>query len=257
MNEAELLLTEILGCSRTDLYLKKRHQLGVDAGSRMACVLQRRIKGEPFQYIVGNTEFMGLSFEVGPYVLIPRPETELVVERIRCLYRGNPQKRILDIGTGSGCIAISLAKLIPGVAVTATDISTHALMVARKNAACHNVAIDFFCADLFPAQSEELFHCIVSNPPYIPTQEIDTLQPEVRREPRNALDGGRDGLDFYRRIITRAPAYLVNGGHLVMEIGFAQGIAIRELFGETKRFEIIDVVKDYADIERIVVARLI
>jgi len=257
VNEAELLLTDILGCSRTDLYVQKGRRLGSAAGSRMAGVLRRRFRGEPFQYIIGTTEFMGMPFAVAPEVLVPRPETELLVEKVISLYTDTPCVRILDIGTGSGCIAIALAKMIAGAHVTATDISSEALAVARRNAIERGVVIDFVQADLFPVSRKHIFDCIVSNPPYIPSREIDMLQPEVQRQPRCALDGGADGLDFYRRIITHAHEYLADGGYVVVEIGFGQSRTLQELFKEKEKFDIIAIIQDYARIDRIVVARLI
>ncbi len=256
MNEAELLLTDILGCSRTELCLQKRKQLGPDLGMRMAGVLQRRFKGEPFQYIMGNTEFMGMLFAVTPQVLIPRPETELLVEKVIMLFRESGLKRIIDVGTGSGCIAISLAKMLPDARVTGTDISASALAVAEENAARHRVSVRFARADLFLPEQAARFDCVVSNPPYIAAADIDVLQPEVRREPRHALDGGKDGLDFYRRIIAQAPDHLTRGGYLVMEMGYGQSDAIKTIFMHAGKYTVQEVINDYAGIERVIVARL-
>lgn len=258
MNEAELLLTDLLGCSGTDLALRKKEPLGSCLGSRMASVLQRRYMQEPFQYIMGTTEFMGLPFAVSDSVLIPRPETEVLVEKVIELYKNRKDPRILDIGTGSGCIAVSLAKNLPHAALTATDVSGKALSVAKENAARLGVSVRFIHADLFPVSSgTDLFDCIVSNPPYIPTDEIKTLQPEVQREPRSALDGGPDGLDFYRRIMKGARTRLVASGILIMEMGFGQSRAIGEFCAQSGICIVRQIVKDYAGIDRVIVVQYI
>ena len=169
-------------------------------------------------------------------------------------------KTIVDVGTGSGCIAVSLAKFIANAEITATDISPVALEISRQNAILNKVSerIKFVCADLFKDYRLRIqdYDMIVSNPPYIPGAEIAGLQPEVRREPHVALDGGRDGLDFYRRIIARAPHYLRKGGLLIMEMGFQQREAIENIFREPGIFEVTEVVKDYNNIDRVIVARV-
>jgi release factor glutamine methyltransferase len=246
--------------------------LGLKLSSRdseiISGVFKRRINGEPLQYILGKTEFMGLEFKVDKNVLIPRPETEILVETAIQYATQRPrdpetQLHILDIGTGSGCIAVSLVKLIKDIKVTATDISDKAITVAKENAALNKVEdkIDFIRQDLFGLQpvacslQPNLFDFIVSNPPYIPSAEIETLQREVRFEPRIALDGGREGLDFYRRIIKEAPSYLVKEGYLILEIGFNQKNKVENIFYSSKDFEIIEIVKDYSNIDRVVVAQ--
>jgi len=261
MNEAELTFTEVLGYGRTDLYQNRHLLLDEAQSSLIASVLKRRVQGEPLPYILGKTEFMGLEFIVNRCVLIPRPETEILVETvIRTVRSAKCEVRsILDLGTGSGCIAISLAKFLPEIAITATDISEKAIEIARQNAAFHNVKISFFCSDLF--NNYELrttsYELIVSNPPYIPTDEIGTLQPEISYEPRIALDGGQDGMDFYRLIIKEAANHLEEKGFLVIEIGCAQLEPIRQLFKESGCLEITEAIKDYNDIDRVIVARKI
>ena len=259
MNEAELLFTDILKCGRPSLYLDKGISLNKAQSSFISDALNRRIQGEPIQYILGKAEFMGLEFKVTPDVLIPRPETEILVEKaIEIVYSsGFMVCSILDVGTGSGCIAVSLAKFIKDAKVTAVDISGPALQIAEQNAISNNVRVNFLESDLFSscelrAMSYEL---IVSNPPYIPTQGIGALQPEIKYEPRLALDGGRDGLDFYRRIINNAHIYLKENGLLIMEIGFNQKEAVKNIFKVCGYFEIIDEVKDYNNINRIIIAK--
>jgi len=255
MNEAELLFTGLLGCSRTSLYTGGRQKLPQDKGSLIAGVLRRRIKGEPLQYILGRTEFMGLDFRVTPDVLIPRPETEILVETVL----GHAGKvgarlRILDIGTGSGCVAVSLAHYLPRSAVCAVEISAAALQVARGNAYANRCRVDFLNADLFPP-GDGKFDIIVSNPPYIPAGELGCLQREVLFEPRQALSGGDDGLYFYRRICAGCAGRLVSSGLLIVEIGYGRAQDVRALISSAPGMKVEDTVKDYAGIERVVVAR--
>ena len=261
MNEAELLFTQILGCDRLSLYLNQDTPLGKDKISLISSVLKRRISGEPLQYILGKAEFMGLEFKVNKEVFIPRPETEILVETAieiaRRLSVMDDRLKILDIGTGSGCIAVSLAKFMRGVEVIATDISDKALEIAKQNARLNNVEVNFLQSDLFSAFSFQLsaFSLIISNLPYIPIAKIDSLQPELSYEPRIALDGGKDGLDFYRRIIRQAPAYLKEGGLLILEMGFGQRGLIEGILKNSKNFQIIEIVKDYNQIDRIIIAK--
>ncbi len=270
MNETELLFTDILNCNRLSLYLNKDIFLDKAKSSLVSGVLKRRIHGEPIQYILGKTEFMGLEFKVTPDVFIPRPETEILIEKVLetvtrpTLWCGCPESqvtslKIMDIGTGSGNIAVSLAKFLPEAKICATDISDTAIEIARTNSQLNRVEsrIRFIQADLFTTYELQLmtYDIIVSNPPYISTAEIDVLQPEIKYEPYTALDGGKDGLDFYRRIIDKAPSYLKKGGFLIMEMGFNQKGAIKNIFQKSGYFEIIEFVKDYNNIDRIVIAK--
>lgn len=261
MTEAELLFSEALNCSRASLYLDKDKILEKTRASFISSVLKRRVCGEPLEYILGKTEFMGLEFKVTPDVLIPRQETEILVDTAIKLAAGRlPQAvNILDIGTGCGCIAVSLAKFLVGAKIDAIDVSRNALKVARDNAKLNGVAdkIKFIQSNLFeslPICDLQYALCI-SNPPYIPSVEIEELQPEIRYEPRIALDGGQDGLDFFRRIISEAPVYLKEGGFLILEMGFSQKAQIENIFQKTENFEIIEVAKDYNNIDRVVVAK--
>jgi len=259
MNETELLFTEVLNCSRQSLYLDKSLVLSVGQSPLISSVLKRRIKGEPIQYILGKTEFMGIEFKVTPDVFIPRPETEIVVEKAIDLVHSSEfmVHSILDIGTGSGCIAVSLAKNLPAAEITAIDISEDAIRVAKENALRSDSKINFLISDLF--SNRELrtmnYELIISNPPYIPSAEIEKLQPEIKYEPRIALDGGPDGLGFYRRIISEATRYLKEGGFLLMEMGYSQKEEIKNIFQNSGYFEIIEFVKDYRDIDRVIIAK--
>lgn len=261
MNEAELLFTEILGCSRNELYLGASRTLGASTCVRVAEVLKKRVAGLPLQYILGKTEFMGLEFGVDRNVLIPRPETEVLVETALRFAAAKPgvtgRPRILDLGTGSGCIAVSLAKNLPAAEVHASDVSAEALRVARRNCLTHQAKVRFIRSDLFgsAALRKGYYDVLVSNPPYIPSAQLCRLQPEVRHEPRIALDGGNDGLEVLRRVIEGSPDYLQTGGLLILEIGYGQSSGVMRIFRQKGSFKILEIVKDYLGINRVVVAR--
>jgi release factor glutamine methyltransferase len=263
VNEIELLFSEILNCRRLDLYLNKDAKVNKDKSRLISAALKRRLSGEPIQYILGKTEFMGLEFRVNKNVFIPRPETEILTETaLKIAYRLSRiayRVEILDLGTGSGCIAVSLAKYLDNAKITATDISEKALEAAMDNARLNKASdkITFVNSDLFAEYGirNTEYDVIVSNPPYIATGEIDELAPEIRCEPRIALNGGLDGLDFYRRIINAAPNYLKASGFLIMEMGFAQREKIKNIFQQSGNFAIREVVKDYSGIDRIIVAQ--
>ncbi|MDD5196161.1 MAG: peptide chain release factor N(5)-glutamine methyltransferase [Candidatus Omnitrophica bacterium] len=255
MTETELLFTRVLGCDRMALYLNKDRRLNRDEVNFISSALKRRIKSEPIQYILGKTEFMGLEFKVNEAVLIPRPETEILVATAIEYAKREKFGRILDLGTGSGCIAVSLAKYSTDLEIDASDISGRALETAGENASAHGVGINLIRSDLFSALGYKEYAMIVSNPPYIMSAEIGKLQPELNYEPALALDGGADGLDFYRRIIREAPDYLKNSGWLLLEIGFGQKPGIEKIFLGSGRFEIAGIIKDYNNLDRVVVAR--
>ncbi len=217
----------------------------------------------PVQYIIGHTEFCGLDLVVNEDVLIPRPETELLVEKAIEVASGKGKgARILDLCTGSGCVAVSIAHALTkdatGCKIVASDISANALDVAKLNAARHGASdrIEFIKSDLFDS-IEDRFDIIVSNPPYIARKEFETLQKEVLKEPRVALDGGEDGLDFYRKIIHAAPGHLNPDGHILFEIGFGQADEIRKIIESGGAFKAIEIKKDFNDIERIAIAKWI
>lgn len=261
MTESELLFTHALDCKRESLYLDKDRPLTLSQSSFVSSALKRRLSGEPLQYILGSTEFMGLEFKVNRHVLIPRFETEILVDaaikyaRSLLSFKG----RILELGTGSGCIAISLAKFLPDLKITATDISIEALRVALDNARLNGVSnrICFTASDLFDSLAANTcrYSICISNPPYVPTAQIDRLQSEVRHEPRGALDGGRDGLGFYRRIIKGASDYLIDEGILIMEIGFNQRDGVEDILRSSNSFKAIEAIKDFNNIDRVIVAR--
>lgn len=259
MNESELLFTELLKTDRLSLYLNKNLRLDIQKSAFISSVLKRRAFGEPIQYILGKTEFMGFNFRLTKDVLIPRPETEILVEQvIRHITRKTPRaNRILELGTGSGCIAISLAKFLPQVEIDATDVSGEALRIAEENAKINNASVNFIESDLFDScrLKPKTYDLIVSNPPYIPTKEIEKLQSEVRQEPAIALDGGSDGLYFYRKLVKLSPKYLKDKGILIMEMGFNQHKKIKNIFKNYSNFEIIGVIKDYNNLERVIVAQ--
>jgi len=218
-------------------------------------MVARRARREPLQYILGSQEFMRLEFAVTPAVLIPRHDTEvLVTEAVR---RAGEANRILDIGVGSGCIAVSLAKALPRAEVMGVEASPEALALAEKNAEAHGVRVTLFEGSLFEPFSGQRFDLIVSNPPYIPTADLEALQPEVRDfEPRQALDGGTDGLDFYRLIIPAATDYLNPGGWLLFEVGIGQTKSVQALFELTGKFSDLFTAKDPNGIERVVGGQL-
>lgn len=248
--EAEILLAHTLGFKRTELISGNDLDLTPQQLAKFVPLLARRLKREPTAYIIGSQPFMGLDFYVDRNVLIPRPETELLAEKTIALIKreysphlsvGNQNIRIADLGTGCGCIAISLAKFLPNVMVVGIDSSPAAIEIARKNAERHKVRCQFVVGDMFEALN---FDLIVSNPPYIPSAEIGRLQPEVKDwEPREALDGGKDGLDYIRKLLNKAPQ------HLIFEFGFGQAIPIKELAAE--HYSRVELIRDYSRLERI------
>ncbi len=229
--DAELLLAHVLREDRLRMRLDGARNLSDAQAERYDALLLRRQTREPLQYIEGEAAFMGLTFRVAPGVLIPRQDTEILCEE--ALSRMRPGARVLDIGTGSGALAVSLAKLGDNALVTAVDVSDIALSIARDNARRLGAQVCFLHSDCFSAVEGERFDVIVSNPPYISREEMETLMPEVRREPELALAGGEDGLDFYRRIAREAPAHLNKGGCLLFEIGWQQRDAVSALVRES------------------------
>ena len=214
----------------------------------------------PIQYVMGKTEFCGLDFMVDERVLIPRPETEMLVETVVEILEGargrGQEAKILDLGTGSGCIAISLTKKISDCKIVASDLSGEALAVARQNAEKHGASgrIEFVKSDLFDSIKGS-FDMIVSNPPYVSRTDFPGLQKDVLKEPMMAFDGGQDGLDFYRRIVRDAAGHMKDGGFIIMEMGFGQRKGIVGLFEKVKGFRVVSERKDYNEIERVIVAQ--
>jgi release factor glutamine methyltransferase len=228
-SEARLLLGHILGQSAAWLLAHGEQVLDEDDLLAFASLAARRAGGEPVAYLVGRREFFGRDFEVSPAVLIPRPETELLVEVAVAKVGAGETARILDLGTGSGCIAISLALELPQAQVTAIDASAAALAVARRNAERHSARLRFVTSDWFDALGEESFDLIVANPPYIAAADPHLAAGDLRHEPATALASGADGLDALRRIIAGAPAHLAPGGRFWLEHGYDQAAAVQEL----------------------------
>ena len=252
--EAEWMLCAATGLDRVGLYLNFEKPLNDAELADYRAMVARRAKREPLQHILGTQEFCGLEFEVTPDVLIPRHDTETLVNE--AVSRMPGARSILDIGTGSGCIAVSLARQFPAAAVTATDISGAALSVAHRNAKKHGVAIEFLPGPLFMPLVCRCFDLIVSNPPYIPTSDIGGLEPEVRDfDPHGALDGGTDGLDFYRLLIPAAEEYLHPGGWLLVEVGVGQANYVSRLFIEAGNYVEPFTALDPGGIERVVGAQ--
>jgi release factor glutamine methyltransferase len=229
---SELLLAHVLGLDRVRLYTDLDRPLDKGELGVYRALIERRVAGEPVQYLTGRREFYGRPFRVDARVLIPRPETELLVEAVlRALPQGGPA-RLLDVATGSGCIAVTLAAERPEASVWATDIDAGCCEVARANAEALGVAarVQVLKGDLFlPVASEPPFEAVVSNPPYVRTTDLSGLQAEVQREPRLALDGGPEGLTLLGRVVEEAFLHLVPGGLLALEIGEEQGAAVRDL----------------------------
>ncbi len=254
--DAEILLAHACGVSRAQL-VSGAIRIDADAAEEFHRMIALRASREPLAYIIGRKEFFSLDFEVTPVVLIPRPETETLVDVALRFLEMRSCARILDIGTGSGAIAVALAMNAPDAKIIATDISEEALEVARRNAIRHRCEdrIEFIAADLFP-DSDSRFDLIVSNPPYVAEADLDTLQPEIRlHEPRVALVFGKDGLDMYRSIATGCRSRLNPDGAVMVEIGAVQAFSVEALFRRAG-FSNIDAVRDLAGIERVIRALL-
>ncbi len=258
--QTELLLAHVLQMPRMKLYLNFDRALNAAETDALREFVKRRGQREPLQHIVGTASFCGLEIAVNRHALIPRPETEMLAELgWKFLATLNlPPATALDFGTGTGCIAIALAAKNPNAKITALDISSAALALAKENAARNKVAerIEFLPSDGFAALTTEMkFDLIVSNPPYIASAEIATLDPEVRDfDPRAALDGGADGLDFYRRLATEGKNFLQPNGKIMLEFGDGQADAIKKIF-ETEKWIVEAVQADYSQRARILVAR--
>lgn len=254
--EAELLLAYIMGYNRGEIYLNFPLSILQEQIMAYQTIIEKRCGHYPWQYITGNQEFMSLQFSVTPDVLIPRQDTEILVEKVISLAKMFKGPRIIDIGTGSGAIAISLAKYVPNSIVYAVDVSKAALAVAEKNAHLNGVAINFLEGDMFTALDEEKFDIIVSNPPYISSNDIAELMPEVKFEPLQALDGGKDGLWFYRQIVAESPKYLNQQGFVALEIGFEQAEDINNLLVNQGSYQEIKLYQDFGGRDRVIVAGL-
>lgn len=261
MTDDELFLTAILDCTRSDLYvhpraLTSRQQIILDQ------MRSRRAAGEPVQYIVGFTEFFGHRFEVGPDVLVPRPETEVLADVLirRLKAQGEKEYFVLDIGTGSGCLAVTMVKELPHCRAVALDISEQALAYARRNAGINKVEdrIEFVQRDMFWFMDETpyRFDAVVSNPPYIPTCQMEQLPVDVRKEPQLALEAGPDGLHFYRFIVPGSRKVLKPDGLLAVEFGDGQAKDLQNLFAITGPWDKIQTSDDNAGRPRVIMAQM-
>ena len=254
--DLEALLSHIFKCSRSELYI---NELIIDEQAECLydSLIARRRSGEPLQYITGIAEFMEMEFNVNKDVFIPRPETEILVNEVSREIKNREQvSRVLDLCTGSGNIAIGLGKSVPTAEIIATDISGLALDRARMNAISHSMekSITFYKGDLFdalPLDKKYKFDIIVCNPPYVKRDDIRFLQEEVQVEPRIALDGGLDGLDFYRQIASTAHAYLSAGGSLFLEVGVGQAEDTSVIIEAGDKFRVRKIIKDFAEIDRV------
>lgn len=260
--DAELLLCDVLKCERITLYVHFDQPLKEEELINYKEYIVRRANNEPLAYIVGYKYFMKYKFKVNEDTLVPRPETEILVEHLTNVLKANKESiKFLDIGTGSGAIICSLLDLVPKAKGVAVDISEGALKAATTNASALGVGDRFtpVVSDLFTnlgeAKEDCLFDLIVSNPPYIPKKVLETLAKDVQKEPQGALDGGEDGLDFYRKITKQAKSYLKTESILAFEIGFDQGKDVKKLCEEAG-FEVVVVAKDYAQLDRMVFATM-
>ncbi len=258
--DAEVLLAFARGCSRIQLYTAYDEILPDAARQKMRDLVKRRVNAEPVAYLVGTKEFYSLAFEVNRDVLIPRPDTELLVMEALRLVKEIPAPAILELGVGSGCISTAIAVNSKTARMVGVELSPLTMAVAQRNLERHKVAdcVELRCGDLFgPLKQGELFDVLVSNPPYIPTAEIETLAPPVKNhEPHRALDGGADGLDIIRRIAAKAPAFVKPGGWVLIEFSPEQADAVLALFQlPGTAFEQAAIVSDLAPLPRMLRAR--
>ena len=249
-NDAWLLLTMACKIDHTYYYMHIDEEMPEELQHEFEVLIKKRAERVPLQYITGEQEFMGMTFHVNSNVLIPRQDTETLVEEALKVVK--PGMKVLDMCTGSGCVLISILKNVHGTGGYGYDISKQAINVAKENAKLNDVPAIFERSNLFEDVADETFDVIVSNPPYIRSDEIPFLMPEVSEfEPHEALDGKEDGLFFYRKIIQESPDYLTDGGYLLFEIGYDQGQAVSELMREHGYRE-VQVVQDYAGLDRVV-----
>ena len=251
--DARLLLEYVCKTDHSTLFAHPDREVSDAEEKEYFAFIDRRVNREPVAYILGTWDFMGLTFKVSNNVLIPEQDTEILVEE--ALRYCEDGMKVLDLCTGSGCIALSLLNYTNGTTATCTDISEKALEVAKENASLLGLdaRAEFVHTDLFPDKRDEKYDLIVSNPPYIASAVIETLAPEVKAyEPRLALDGDEDGLTFYKRIIDGVQDYLYSSGYLVMEIGYDQGEAVKELLEQNGKYHDIEVLKDYSGNDRVV-----
>lgn len=253
--DAECMLMDVLDVDRARLRLRHAASLDDHALDKLESWLLRRVSGEPLQYIEGFAYFMGLQFFVDERVLIPRQDTETLCELALKELKSFTAPEVLDLCTGSGALAVSIAALCPNARVSAADLSRDALEVARLNAERLSAKVEFFQGDMFSAVSDKKFDVIVCNPPYLTEEDMQTLQREVRHEPSMALDGGNDGLNFYRRIADALPEALNAGGRALLEVGHTQAAQVAELLLHSMPHAQVYKEKDLCGVERVVVLR--
>jgi release factor glutamine methyltransferase len=257
---AEVLLAHLLSKDRLFLYLNYERPMEAEELAAFRTFVRRRLAGEPNQYITGMQEFWSLPFRVSPDVLIPRPETEVLLETVlEFLGSPDPEVRVLDLGTGSGAIAVALARELGVISIVATDSSMAALRLAQENALLNQIdsKIHFVCADMFSAFSSASakFIVVATNPPYVSQAEFSKLSPEISDfEPRYALDGGPDGLAAIRRIIKEASTVLSQKGALIMEIGADQAESVSSLVKDSQHYESYRIIRDYSGLDRVLLA---
>ncbi len=253
--ESWFLMEAACKINRSYYLIHEQDEMGPEQEKAYLELTRRRCQRMPLQYLTGEQEFMGLSFYVNEHVLIPRQDTEVLVEEaIRIIRQDLPDAKVLDLCTGSGCIGISIQSFCPDVTVTGADISQEALQVAQKNAVRNQMPVQFIHSDLF-AEISDTYDMIVSNPPYIPSEVIETLMPEVRdHEPMGALDGKSDGLYFYEKITRQSVEHLKEGGYLLYEIGHDQADAVSGFMKENGFYD-IKVIRDLAGLDRVVTGR--
>lgn len=257
-NKARLLLQSTLNKSKEYLIIYDNKEISEAQRALYIKNVKRLILGEPLQYITGQQEFMKLNFLVNKDVLIPRQDTEILAEEVINIAKGKENPIILDLCTGSGAIAVSIAKYAKNAKIYATDISSKALEIAKRNAEFNGVKnnIEFIESNLFARIKNQKFDIIVSNPPYIETDTIKTLPKDVQSEPKLALDGGKDGIDFYRKISQNAYKFLNRQGYLCLEIGYNQRLAVQKILDEQKRYVNTYAIKDLCGNDRVVVTQI-
>ena len=255
--DAEVLLSHVLEKERIYLYVHFDQPLEAKELAAYKALIKQRVEHVPVAYLLGQKEFMGLNFKVTPATLIPRPDTEILVQAAVERLRGRENCSFADIGTGSGAICLSVLSFVQGSHAVTVDISQEARAVAEENAARLGLAdrIEFFTGDLLEPIKDRKFTAILSNPPYIPEKDIEGLQAEVRcKEPYGALSGGKDGLDFYRRLCSEAPDLLEDEGFMAFEVGIGQAGQVADLAKENPLVQRTEILKDLAGIERVVIA---
>ena len=257
-NKARMLLQATMKKTREYLMIYDTKEVTPEERDKYIKNVKRLIMGEPLQYITGRQEFMKLNYLVTKDVLIPRPDTEILVEEVIKIAENISNPVILDLCTGSGAIAVSLAKYVKNVHIYAVDISPKALEMAKKNAELNGVKnnIDFIESNLFDKIKDKKFDIIVSNPPYIETETIKTLSKEVQKEPKIALDGGKDGLDFYRKIADNSYKFLNRQGYVCLEIGYNQKLSVKKILENKKRYVNLRCIKDLCKNDRVIIAQI-